>query len=474
MAAAAFAALSYRFVHAFPYGLMYDDGYFYAQIAYNLGHLGASTFDGVNTTSGYHLVWAGLLGTVSTLLHLVTPSKAVHLFAFQCMFAWLALVTARFSGRGVFGALAVFILILMGTLLMETLLLSLLLLVFLEMNTRDGTHATRDRWVALAIAFVVPLVRIDATVILLIYAALVFIEGKRQDSVRVMAALALGALTQLATMYWIFGHVFSVSAEIKASSLSSAGDAVLASLVGPEGFVLGYAVRSLLFVALLGPAVALCLANRHDPATRKHLYVVLGAAAFTAGHIVTHLIPFWCYLPSYLVSFHVISRCAVSTPSLAAIKRLTVVSVVLLGVLFLGHKVRIHFTNLEIVEGAREFVDQLKDHVPATERIYQIDGSGFTGYFSERSVVNGDGLVNSYEYADRLAANSLAGVLDEQRICYIVTNRAPTGDDIIALGGLVVSREEVVEVFRSRTYGSYPTTDFILYRRDTAGCETTP
>ena len=474
VAAGIFAALSYDIVHAFPYGLMYDDGYFYAQIAYNLGRLGTSTFDGVNTTSGFHLLWGAILGGVSATLQLVTPSKPVHLVFFQWLFAGLALGAARVSGRGLLAAVGVFVLVLMSTLLMETLLLSLLLLVFARLSTRAEALSRFERGAVLCVVFLVPLARIDASVILLIYATLLLFDGQRRDSRRVLTALGLGVMTQFALMYAFFGHVFSVSSLIKAGQVSSSGGAVWANLVGPEAFVLGYAVRSALFIGLLVPALVLCLAGRRDPATRKRLYLVAGAATFSAGHFVTHLMPFWCYLPSYLMSFHAIQHCNITVPSFTVVRRLALVGITILGVAFLGHKVRIHFANLETVEGARDFVVRIKDHVPDRERVYQIDGSGFTGYFSERSVMNGDGLVNSYDYASRLSENSLAGILGEQGVCYIITNTAPTSNEIVNFGGLVVSPDEVHEVLRTRTYGRYPTTDFVLYRRAVDSCPPTP
>ena len=53
------------------------------------------------------------------------------------------------------------------------------------------------------------------------------------------------------------------------------------------------------------------------------------------------------------------------------------------------------------------FAKNLKTLVAEAEPVFQIDGSGFTGFFSERQLINGDGLVNSHAYARRLRANRL-------------------------------------------------------------------
>ena len=463
-------AAGFDFIHAFPYGLMYDDGYFYAQIAYNLGRLGASTFDGVNVTSGYHLPWGAALGLVSWLVGLLTPSKEAHLYAFQVLFAALALLTARsFFSRRIEQFCAV-VLVVMGSLLMETLLLSCLLLMFARLQTRHPEAAERSDRTQLAIAFLVPLVRIDAALILAVYAALrAFDEGIRAV-LRLLGAVALGALAQVVLMLAIFGEPFSVSAGIKARSAAPFSERVWDSLVGPEGIALGYLMRSGLFLGLALVTLSLCRVERRSLANRRLFSLGAGAALFSGGHLVSHLIPFWCYLPAYLVLWYGLTRCELRSPTLSGIRRATVVGVALLALAFCGHKLKLHVANHEIARGARDFVARIQDHVPEGGRIYQIDGAGFTGFFSERPVVDGDGLVNSYEYARRMREGRLAGILDEQQICYVITNRRAADGRLVDFGGLVVTESDVEEVFRTSTYGRFPTTDFVLFRRLAPAC----
>ena len=459
-------AAGFDFIHAFPYGLMYDDGYFYAQIAYNLGRLGASTFDGVNVTSGYHLPWGAALGLVSWLVGLVTASKEAHLYAFQVLFAALALHTARsFFSRRIeqFGAV---VLVVMGSLLMETLLLSCLLLMLARLETQHpGDASERSDATVLAIAFLVPLVRIDAALILVVYAALrAFGEGIRA-ALRLLGAVALGVLVQVALMLAIFGEPFSVSAGIKARGAAPFSERVWDSLVGPEGIALGYLMRSGLFLALALVTLSLCLVERRSLANRRLFSLGAGASAFSGGHFVAHLIPFWCYLPAYLVLWYALTHSELRGPTLSRIRQATVVGVALLAVAFCGHKLKLHVANREIARGARDFVARIQDHVSEGGRIYQIDGAGFTGFFSGRAVVDGDGLVNSYEYARRMREGRLAGILDEQQICYVITNRRAADGRLVDFGGLVVTESDVEEVFRTSTYGRFPTTDFVLFRR---------
>lgn len=48
-----------------------------------------------------------------------------------------------------------------------------------------------------------------------------------------------------------------------------------------------------------------------------------------------------------------------------------------------------------------------------------MDASGFQGFWSGRTVINGDGLVNDREYGLRLLQGELDGYLEQQKICWI-------------------------------------------------------
>src|SRR6186997_3194204 len=67
----ALAWLSARFPNLF----FEDDAYFYLQIAWNLGRGAGSTFDGINVTNGYHLLWAALLVPFAAVIHALGLGK---------------------------------------------------------------------------------------------------------------------------------------------------------------------------------------------------------------------------------------------------------------------------------------------------------------------------------------------------------------------------------------------------------------
>jgi hypothetical protein len=466
-AAVATVALAAGLINGFPHGLTYDDAYFYTQIAYNLGTAGRSSFDGVGTTSGYHLLWGGVLAALSAGLGLVTTDRLAHLFLFEVAFVALAFWVAVEFFDGILARFCVLVFVVMGTLLMETLLLSGLLLLLARAEAQRG--ASRVTPAALAAVLLVPLARIDAALIVAIYGVLLAIRGERRAGAAFLAAVAGGVALQIGLMLWLFGEPFSVSAMIKAGN-ADPGGALRASVLGPSGVALGYVIRFALFAGLAAAAMLVGFAGWRSDADRRLLFLAAGTVAFAAGHAVSQMMPFWCYLPAYLVLLYAITRGTAPEPLPAWVRRLTVTGTALLGVAFLAHKVFLYRSQIEIVTAARAFVETIPAHVPADARIYQIDGSGFTGFFSGRAVVNGDGLVNTYTYARRARANRLEGYLDEQRICYVITNVNMSGDPLVDFGGLQVPRQEVEELTRTSRFGAFPTTDFVLYRRKVDGC----
>ncbi len=466
-------ALGFDLINGFPYGLTYDDGYFYAQIAYNLGTSGHSSFDGFSTTSGYHLLWGGVLGLVSAALAPWSTDKATHLYAFEVSFVALALGAAFRYHRRAVERLGFVALVVLGTLLMETLLLSCLLLALACEQTERGPGAAERPWRSWLLAWLIPLARVDAALILVVYAVSLFVfERERRSALQLSLSVSAGVVTQLTLMYLLFGKPFSVSSMIKASNAAPFGAALWTSFVGAEGIALGYVVRALLCLGLAATLVLLCARERHDACNRRLLYLGLGATAFSAMHFVSQLMPFWCYLPAYLVLFFGLTRCRLHSPALARVRTLVVAATAMLGVALALYKLHIYRAHLDVVRGARGFVAGIQRHVPPQGRIYQIDGSGFTGFFSERSVVDGDGLVNSYEYFRRMREGRLDGFLDEAQVCYLILNRRADTDTLVDFGGLRVAATDVELLLRSATYGRFATTDFALYRRRASNCAT--
>jgi hypothetical protein len=69
-------------------------------------------------------------------------------------------------------------------------------------------------------------------------------------------------------------------------------------------------------------------------------------------------------------------------------------------------------TNYYNHNSAYEFARKLKQVTKETDRIFQVDYSGLVSYFSSRRVINGDGLINSYDYFKTVRSGELKNYLD--------------------------------------------------------------
>lgn len=444
------AALLVPFARVLPNFLLSDDGYFYAQIAYQLGTTGRSTFDGLHTTSGYHLPWALLLASLSRVIGLFTADKSVHLFGYLAASLLLIFETALTRFRTPACRVAAVVFFVAGFSLTEMVLAVPIMLAILD---RAGTRADfgqrlGDRLLIAAL----PLVRIDLVVVPLAIAALIAARSRRPAGSIVVAALA-GALVQIVLMKLAFGHFVSVAAVLKLQTPTMAS-ALAIGLSNAFGSI-GNASR-VLTIAVLGALPWLRRPPRPGAAV-----VVVGALAFLVLHFFVSVLRDWYWLPPLLGVLLAVDRIAVGWRRAAAV-------VGALAALQLARMVRVEVVYAADQSQSAELVRELRARVPRGARIYQVDGSGFVGFFSERSVIDGDGLVNDYAYARRLRDGDLAGYLEEQGVCYVVTD-TPHGDHVVDLAGLVLTRADVDLLFaverRAFTWGQ-----FALYRLRAPRC----
>jgi hypothetical protein len=82
---------------------IYDDGYYYLDVAANVAELGRSTFDGITATNGYQPLWmlvlAGLARIVGTEPHSLFIASCALIYAIACIAPLLAWVWQRSTGR---------------------------------------------------------------------------------------------------------------------------------------------------------------------------------------------------------------------------------------------------------------------------------------------------------------------------------------------------------------------------------------
>jgi hypothetical protein len=83
---------------------------------------------------------------------------------------------------------------------------------------------------------------------------------------------------------------------------------------------------------------------------------------------------------------------------------------------FYGSRIK----NYKYVSGY-EYAKKLSSLVRLNESIYQVDYCGVVGFFSERKVIDGDGLINGFEYLDCLKTGRIDDYLVKYNVKYYST-----------------------------------------------------
>lgn len=432
----------YPWASQYPGGLIRDDGFFYAQIAYNIAAHGNSSFDLINPTDGYHQLWALLLAAVSTVLLPVVAAKPIHLAAYIAVSLYLIILTIRLLALRGLAAIALFSLLVSCSLLMEG-HLALVLCVSALRGLEKSVYRARPA-LLLSLALL-PFCRIDATLVGAFLVGAVAISRRWRLATTMAAALAAGIAFHFAYLRVVHGSLFTVSSELKARESEGALQQLLINIQwGAETAGLPFRIgpNFAVFLVLAVTGVALWLISP-DLRARKELAALwLGVLTFTLLHAAFNTLRPWYYTLSYgvfgytvLIGISTLTTGLRRRAMLAAATAVMFLPTVALG--YLGLQQR------DEARDVREFVRALEEHVPAGAPIFMIDGSGYVGWLAGRPIVNGDGLVNSQEYAHRLLRGELRGYLEESGIRYFVTNKsAADAPVLIDIGGLVVRRQE--------------------------------
>lgn len=436
-----------------PPGGIEDDGYFYSQIAYNAGVHGLVSFDGIHRTDGFHLLWGYLLAGVSWLTALFTESKPAHLYVHCAVTVAVLSLCAECFGRSWLDRALLVGIGITGSLPFETPLLALFYLCLMAAVTSRGFEGRT--WPLILFPVLVVLTRVDAAPMAVIGAGALWMDRRHRAFLKVLVSVGVGVGLQLLLMKAVGGEWFSVSSALKVGRI---GPLELPGLPPYPG-------RFAVLLAL--GSVSLAAVVRHLRVQRDHgpLFLWLGVAAFTFPHAVFSVLRPWYYVPAFLVMTVALVWARDADRSRKVISPRVGLGVAGFAVLaFAALEVANSVRYREETGRVRAFIDEVRALVPPDEPIFQVDGTGYTGYFSQRRIINGDGLVNTHEYARRLRANELTSYLDEEEISYIITNRRRR-DPVVDVGGLVVEPSEVEELARKTGESVNRFTNFVLYRR---------
>jgi hypothetical protein len=424
-----------------------DDAAYYFEIAENIASGKGSTFDGFSRTNGYHPLWLALLAAFAKVLRF-DPETMFRIYllletVIVFLAAWLLFVeNARiFPPHVVFFCAAVFVTLVFFQSVngMETGVVLLGIAVLYAFGTKRRVfteHVPRDAFIFGVFLGFTMLARLDmiwlgASVCgFCLYLSLCKPRNRREGFTRLLLVFSGAALVVLPYLIYnaiFFGSVMPLSGLLKISFPRVGIGTAKLKLVGPV-----YLTFVLMAVFYLPWSV-------ND--WRKRTALENGLAYFRGSMIVLsvaillhflHTVIFvewaifgWHFMPYALLAALLVSEPAYLILSSARFAKFKTLFVVLGVVLLLvgGNRIveKTFLKNLEDNWRVRSYRAAVwaRDN-SATSDVFAMKEAGNFGYFSQRSVINLDGLVNDVEYQEALRDKALNAYFTERNVKYVV------------------------------------------------------
>ena len=409
-----------------------DDSYFYLQIARNISQGFGSTFDGINPTNGYHPLWMWVVTIIAFASSIFTQSKLALLFFVTLLSNTIVFTIAFKLIKNPFLKVMAIASAYYCGFTMEAILLALIAVLFVNEAIKIAPNVRTLS----ALAFIFPLIRIDTAYIPILVSAYLFaiqsnINFKSAITIVVMAAL--GALINISFQKILFGELYTVSSYMKASGLNTLRlyDQLLHNYLS-----FGNLLRFLV-LGITGFVIA------KTKGVKSHYFIIFSIfTSFVFVHGILSYLRDWYFAVSIFAGIAITDGLFKGAAPKIVDMANAGVSIIL--VFAGGYYIQAHATD---IKETRKFISSVNEKVGSDQRIFQIDGSGYTGYWLNAHVVNGDGLVNSFEYAKKLKRNQLKTYVADNKICYLLRNSAANDSDYLAdFHGLQIRKDAATAI----------------------------
>lgn len=454
--------------------LFHDDSFFYMVIARNHAQGLGYSFDGLNQTNGFHLLWLWLLSGVGSAItltgeqgirvvvmlqsllsigaaliyvRLLTRAQVKTLFLILFYFAYLFLCTFADIGQEsalfgfLFAVLINAIIPLLGHVSLTSPSANQSLVVSLPSTMRFILVGVVSALIVLS--------RLDAFFILGGVALALWVLGQKKMAYILVVGVALGIVATMIFNYTHFGHIYSVSSWLK----SGFDIEKLRQIFIPGLCLRVFMVLGLLLAALLNYRSITQLKSENSLSPSRFAWAKFEAMPWPFILTLSALLAYSAY---FLVLFLEVSALGswYFNQALGFALFLYVLSTVRLSPLYLGGSTTSNNQNTNqfalssvwaltplcgaLILGAllwifkfgwghssdptKEMGQWLAANTAADAVIFQRDGAGAVSYFASRHIINGDGLVNNMPYQAMLRSGKLCQYLQEQKVQYLVTN----------------------------------------------------
>ena len=473
--------------------LFHDDSFFYMVIARNHAAGVGYSFDGLNLTNGFHLLWLWVLSFVGSFIALTEDQGIRLVVALQTILSLgAALIYVRllkiYKVPGVIQVVFFLAYISLCTLAdigqesaLYGFLVALIISVILSArNERPIQVSLLTISATLVLGILIVLSRLDSVFLLGGIALSLLLAQRKTQAFALILGMAIGLAVTVSFNYLVFGHSYSISSWLK------------------SGFDFGKTMQLLIPGLLLRVLLILTL-------LASALWQLKRARVFSGLQSTWASIPFiailtTCILLSYSAYFAVLFL-EVSALGSWYFNQALGLSVFLYALTLsqsgAGSKSKMWFIPLMLafaIGGALFITKFFWAHSSAATKeigewiyqnnkpntvIFQRDGAGAVSYFAQRHIINGDGLVNNMQYQVMLRSGKLCDYLKEQKVQYIVsntfTNSADQVQDYIFLWTKGLTSIPLTDVAASQAlYTSSAAPTYRLFRIEDAGTGCAP
>jgi hypothetical protein len=420
---------------ASPSRFLHDDAYYYFKTAHNIVQGRGSTFDTFNQTNGYHPLWM-VICALAALVTLNTSSYVFVILAFNLVFifllSWQVLRMFIPSLGLAFSAGLVFLInwslytglnLLSG---METSLHLWLVLVVVDYIDSMSWEQRRDLIALGALLGVTFLSRTSFVLFLPVLAIHVLSRPELRTpgvllriGLLVVAPFAVIVGPYLAWNYHTTGHLQQISGLVKdiwPTGLSAWEKVQLALTSIPKSVLLRPLWFNGLLLALAAGVALICIRQKARLGFLQDARLAM-LAAFSVLLLVYYVTNYgentraWHYMvPWITVQILFVHGLKVLYDAMESSRMARVgLSVLLVGMLidylvqiptYIYKGLKVHPYYQSPVDYSEEMARWMREHLPKDAKI-GVFNAGYIGYFSERNVVNLDGLINGvelYEY----------------------------------------------------------------------------
>lgn len=416
----------------------HDDSYFYIKIADNIAKGLGSTFDGINITNGYHPLWMIVLSVVyfiprffinadsdfilrtTALLHLLIAG-ATSLLIYRI---YRILYKDNFLYKYILVVIICFIFAYTRDWGLETNLACLILASIIYIKTCEIFYNENRLGLKIFLIILLLLVRIDYQY-LIIPLLMVgdYFTGEKKTRIRnfIIIGCSIAGVTAAYYLYnyLVYGHMLTISSILVSTYPENVFADSIKILMNPQYYP-NHDVKLIFLFLAVGVYPLIRKKNLWgDKAQERYnlflWFICVGFILLIILYLlyVGGLREWYMTAPAFMAAL-LFMRYLDKYNKL--IKKL-VIAFVILGAFYF------YITRIgnSVYATAYDYGKILKNTLPEDSRTLMGNISGAVGFFSERQIINGDGLVNSFEYYDYLREGRIPEYIKKYNVGYYCT-----------------------------------------------------